>query len=453
MEAFYHFIEQNKNHFLKELFQFLRQKSISATGEGMRETPSMLQLCMEEAGMQTIILPSKGYPAVYGEILASTEAPTVLIYGHYDVQPAEEDEWMSPPFEPVIREERIYCRGASDDKGQLFAHVKAVDAWRRSIGKLPVNVKFLFEGEEEIGSPHLDQLVRENRELLQCDLVIISDSHIHESGRSTIILGLKGMLYVELIAKGGRKTLHSKYAAVVESPVWRLIHFLESIRSREGHVLIDGFYDGIVPVSEAERRAIEAIPYAKEQIRENLGVEKLRTSLTYGSHYFWNMMFEPTCNIDGFLAGYTGNSAKTVLPSEAIAKLDFRLVPGQDPDRIYQLLEDHLDRFGFYDIVPKKISCMKPCRAAADSVYVNCIAQAIKAAWGISPLLYPSIGGSGPNHIFTEYLDVECITVPFAGADQNNHGANENLSVQGFMNGIRTGGTIMEKLSRLGGAR
>lgn len=453
MDKYYQFVEANKIRYMEELFCFLRQKSISATGEGIDQTVELLRTYMEEAGIHTRLLPTEGHPAVYGEVISSPVLPTVLIYGHYDVQPAEEEGWETPPFEPVLREGRIFCRGSSDDKGQLFTHIKAVEGWHSVFGKLPLNLKFLFEGEEETGSPHLDQLVKKHRELLACDLVIISDSHIHESGTPTIILGLKGMLYVELKVGGAEKDLHSKFAAALESPVWRLIHLLMSIRDQEGRILIDGFYDGIKPATEAEKKAIEAIPYDKEQIINNLGAQALRSSPSYGDHYFWNMMFEPTCNIDGFTAGYTGEGAKTVLPSEARAKLDFRLIPGQDPRRILELLKKHMIEKGFGDTAVKEEGIMMPCRASADSPYVKCIAQAIEAAWGKKPLLYPSIGGSGPNYIFTENLGVECITVPYAGADQNNHGVNENMLVEGFYNGIRTNGEMIERISRLRGAR
>ena len=453
MDKYYQFVETNKKRYMEELFCFLRQKSISATGEGMEQTVKLLRDYMEEAGIKTRLLATEGYPAVYGEVISSPVLPTVLIYGHYDVQPAEEDGWETPPFEPAIRNGKIFCRGSSDDKGQLFTHIKAVEAWHAVFGRLPLNLKFLFEGEEETGSPHLNCLVRENRQLLSCDLVIISDSHIHESGTPTIILGLKGMLYVELTAKGAERDLHSKFAAALENPAWRLMQLLLTLRDREGNILIDGFYDGIKPPTEAEKEAIEQIPYDETQIRNNLGAKALRSSSSYGSHYFWNMMFEPTCNIDGFETGYTGEGAKTVLPSRAKAKLDFRLIPGQDPERIFMLLQRHMKKYGYEDIEVKEEGIMMPCRADANSPYVECIAKAIEAAWGKKPLLYPSIGGSGPNYIFTENLGVECITVPYAGADQNNHGVNENMSVEGFYNGIRTNGEMIERISRSGGVR
>lgn len=454
MEKFYAIVEEQKKRYMEELFCFLKQKSISATGEGIDQTVEMLRDYMETAGIRTRLLPTSGHPAVYGEVITSPVLPTVLIYGHYDVQPADEkDGWDQDPFTPFIRNERIFCRGSSDDKGQLFTHIKAVEAWHSVYGSLPLNLKFLFEGEEETGSPNLNDLVRENAALLQCDLVVISDSHIHESQRPTIILGLKGMLYIQLCAMGASKDLHSKFAASVESPVWRLLQLLGTMRDCNGNILIDGFYDSIKLPTEAEKKAIEAIPYDKEQILKNLGADALRSSETYGDHYFWNMMFEPTCNIDGIIAGYTEEGAKTVLPSSAKVKIDFRLVPGQDPQDILDKLKRHLEKYGFGDITVKQEGMMYPSRADAESPYVQAIAEAITAAWGQSPLIYPSIGGSGPNYIFTQNLGVECITVPYAGADQNNHGVNENMLVKGFYNGIKTNGEMIKRLSVLGGVK
>lgn len=452
MDAFYNYVEENRSRFLEELFILLKQKSISATGEGIEETLEILRSYMESSGIATRMIPTAGKPALYGEIIRSKELPTILIYGHYDVQPAEkEDGWETDPFEPVIKNGKIFCRGVSDDKGQLFTHVKAVETWENVYGDFPVNLKFIFEGEEEVGSPNLSALVKDNADLLQCDFVILSDSHIHESGRPVVILGLKGMLCVQLTMRGAERDLHSKFAASIESPVWRLLNLLSGLRDKEGKVCIDGFYEKIRAASTAEKECMDEIPYDKQQVMDNLRTKSLRSSEKYGDHYYWNMVFEPTCNIDGFLAGYTGDGSKTVLPKEAMAKIDFRLVPDQDPMEIFELLKKHLDKNGFSDVKVELHSVMKPCRTDPKDPYVVCIKEAIKAAWGEEPLLYPSIGGSGPNYIFTEHLKVPCITVPYAGADQNNHGVDENMSVKYFYNGIKTNGEIIRVIGSLGG--
>jgi len=281
-------------------------------------------------------------------------------------------------------------------------------------------------------------------------VVVLSDSHIHESGRPVMILGLKGMLYVQLTMKGAERDLHSKFAASIESPVWKLINLLSSLRDPRGKICIDGFYDRIRAASDAEKQCMDQMPYDKQQVMDNLRTKSLRSSENYGDNYYWNMVFEPTCNINGFLAGYTGEGSKTVLPKEAMAKIDFRLVPDQDPEEIFELLLKHLEKNGFSDVKLEKLSEMKPCRTDPHNPYVASIKKAMWTAWGQEPLLYPSIGGSGPNFIFTEHLQVPCITVPYAGADQNNHGIDENMDIEFFFNGIKTNGEIIRELGSLG---
>lgn len=450
MKEFYEYAAKHRERFLGELFGFLRQKSLSATGEGIPECAAMLKGFMEKAGIECRYLETEGHPAVYGEILVSPELPTVLVYGHYDVQPpGPRGEWDSDPFEPELRDGRIYCRGASDDKGQLFTHVKAAEIWNEVYGTFPLNMKYLFEGEEEVGSRNLENLVETHRELLACDLVVVSDSHIHESGRPSIILGLKGLLYVQLDLKGASRDLHSKFAAVVENPVWKAVELLRSLRDKRGFITIEGFYDDVREVLPSERWAEEEIPYDMQTMLQNYGIEKFEQS-RYGDDYFWNMMFEPTCNIAGINAGYTGEGAKTVLPHKALVKLDFRLVPDQDPQKILQLLRTHLEQKGFGDVEVTPLSMIHACRTPVDDPYVQVVSKAIENAWGEAPLLYPSIGGSGPNHIFTRHLKAQCITVPYAGADQNNHGPNESMILSGFFRGIETNGELMRLIAEAG---
>lgn len=451
MKAFYSYIEKEKNRFMAELFELLSQKSISSTGEGINDTINILSAYMKKAGISVRTIETEGYPALYGEVIISKKLPTILVYGHYDVQPARKDDgWDKDPFKPYVKNGRIVARGSSDDKGQLFTHIKAIETWKNVYGDLPINIKMLFEGEEEIGSPNLDKLVKDNCELLKCDLVIVSDSHIHESLYPVIIMGLKGMLYVEMRSKQLKRDLHSKFAAAVESPVWRLLQMLQTLRDSKGSILLENFYDEVIMPSEIESSLIKSIPYDKKQILDNLGVDSLRETINYGDNYYYNMMFEPTCNIDGIRAGYIDDGAKTVLPSEASVKIDFRLVPNQNPEKVLEMLKKHLVKNGFDDIEITYTQMMYPCRADVNSKYVEAIRNAIYNAWNKKPLIYPSIGGSGPNYIFSEKLGVDCITVPYAGADQNNHSVNENMIIEGFYNGIKTNGEIIKEIGALG---
>jgi len=446
MEKMLLWVDQHHDQLLEELFAFLQQKSISATGEGIDVCAKMLQDMMEASGVQAQIFPTSGSPVVYGEVKEDPALPTVLIYGHYDVQPPEPiEEWYSDPFTPVIRNERIYCRGSSDNKGQLFCHIIAARVWKQFYGHLPVNVKYLFEGEEETGSPHLKDFVHDHQDLLSCDLILISDSHIHESGNPSLILGLKGMCSVELEAAGANRDLHSKYAATIHNPAWRLLQALQTLKSGNT-VTIPGFYDDVQAPSQEEVAACRALPFDKEAMLAEFGIDAFLSSRS-GDDYYYNMMFEPTCNINGLFSGYTGKGSKAVLPHTATARLDFRLVPNQTPEKIFELLCDYLNAQGFGDIKVTRQGDMQSSRTPIDNIYVSRISDAVKCIWGAEPYLYPSIAGSGPTYVFDSELRRPTITVPFAAADQNNHGPNESFILRGLWNGIKTGIVLLDAIA------
>ena len=344
------YIEKNKQRFLAELFMLLRQPSISARDEGVKEFAALLAKNLEDLGAKASIIPTPGQPMVFGELTGPPGAPTVLVYGHYDVQPPEPlDAWISPPFEPTIRDGKIFARGASDNKGQFFTYIKAVEALQNIQGGVPIHIKFLFEGEEEVGSPHLPAFAKEHRDLLKADLTLFSDSHIHESGRPLIILGLKGLLYVELRAKGVCSDQHSGRASSLPNPAWELVWVLNTLKDRNNRVLIPGFYDRVRELTTAERKAIDLIPCDETRLLKYYGIDKFAPG-RFSDHYYFNNVTEPTCNISGINSGYTGAGNQNVLPSRAMVKLDFRLVPDQDPDEIFALLTQHLAAHGFDDV-------------------------------------------------------------------------------------------------------
>ena len=439
------FVEIHRNRILEELFSLLRQPSISTRDEGVKACAELLARSMTEVGITTRIFETERHPIVYGEMLRERK-PTLLIYGHYDVQPPEPlEEWSSPPFEPVIRGGKIYGRGSSDNKAQLFSYVKAVEALVQSFGSLPLSVKFLFEGEEEIGSPSLKPFAMKNRELLRSDLVVYSDSHIHESGRPLLILGLKGMLYVELRIRTSPRDQHSMRATSIPNPAWRLVWALSALKDRTNRVRIPHFYDKVLPPTPLEREAVSQIPYDEEALRHHFGVKEFLPGRET-RHYYMNLVFEPTCNIAGIVSGYIGSGSKTVLPSVASAKVDFRLVPKQDPREIFGRLQDYLNEEGFEDIECRTHSIIEPSRTPVDHPAVPLLREAVSRVYGQSPLIFPNIGGSGPNYIFTEILKTPCFVVPHATHDQNNHAPNESMDLEGFFKGIRTGISIMMKL-------
>ena len=442
----YGYIDSQQKKFLEDLFGLLRQRSISTQDDGVNECAELLASQMREAGIEASVFPTPRHPIVYGEV-GPDGAPTMLIYGHYDVQPPEPLElWESDPFDPVIRNGKIFARGSSDNKGQLFAHVKAVQAYRHVFGELPLKVKFIFEGEEEISSPSLEPFVAGHRDLLKTDVCVFSDSHVQENGRPLVVLGLKGMLYVEITLKGANRDLHSMRAAAVPSPVWRLVHLLASLRGNDGLVRIPGYYDDVRPLLPEEIAAAEAIPCDKAAVCADLGISALLQNRN-GNDYYKNMIFEPTCNIAGLKAGYQGVGAKTVLPSTATAKLDLRLVPDQKPERILALLKDYLAKNGYADAEIELLGSLIPSRTPITHPLVQVAREAVADAYGVEPYIYPGIGGAGPNYVFERHLGVPCFTIPFATADQNNHAPNESLIVDGYFNGIKTGAALIDRIA------
>jgi len=442
------YVEANRSRWLDELFQLLRQPSISTRDEGIRECASLLARFMAEARIKTQIMETARHPVVYGEILRDG-SPTLLIYGHYDCQPPEPlEEWTSPPFEPVIRKGKIYGRGSSDNKAQLFTYVKAVETLLRTSGDLPMSIKFLFEGEEEIGSPSLNPFVASHKELLNSDLVVYSDSHIHESGRPLIILGLKGMLYVELRVRTSARDQHSMRATSIPNPAWRLVWALSTIKGPDNRVLIPGFYDAVLDPTPLEKEAVSRIPYDEETLLRHFGIREFLPGRKTRD-YYPNLVFEPTCNIAGIIGGYVGPGSKTVLPSIASVKMDLRLVPKQDPNDIYAKLRAHLDTQGFKDIeITTTHGTIEPSRTPIDHPAVAIVQESVRKVYGQEPIVFPNIGGSGPNYIFTGTLGKPCIVIPHATYDQNNHAPNESMDLEGFFKGIHTGVAVIQDLSR-----
>jgi acetylornithine deacetylase/succinyl-diaminopimelate desuccinylase-like protein len=443
------YIEANRERFLAELFTLLRQPSISTRNEGVAECANLLAGQMRDVGITTEIIPTPRHPVVYGEV-PKPGAPTVLIYGHYDVQPPEPLElWDSPPFEPAIRNGKIFGRGTSDNKAQLFTYLKTVETMKAVFGELPISLKFLYEGEEEIGSPNLKPFCEQNKGKLAASLTYYSDSHIHESGRPILILGLKGMVYVELIARGTREDQHSMRATSVPSAAWRLTHALATLKDADSRIQIRGFYDDVRPLTNLERTAVANIPVDEAKLKEFFGIESFLQGRE-SSDYYFNLVAEPTCNIAGLISGYTGPGSKTVLPAQAKAKIDMRLVPDQKPDDILRKLRRHLDEQGFPDIeIAPTQSFLIPSRTPIDHPAVEIIADALRETYEVEPIVFPNIGGAGPNYIFTDVLKQPCFVVPHATHDQANHAPNENMEVEGFFRGIRTQCRVFEKFAGL----
>jgi len=444
----YAYIQAHRDAFVDELIAYLRQPSISSENVGVEACAELLRTIMESCGLTSRVLPTAGHPVVFGERRVDPDLPTVLIYGHYDVQPVDPlTAWETLPFEPAIRNGRIYARGSGDNKGQHLAQLLALRAYVQSAGELPLNVKVLVEGEEESSSPNLPRFVEEHRDLLRADVVYVSDGPVHESGRPLLVLGVRGILSIELQARGARTDLHSgNRGGVVPNPAWQLVELLATMRDPQGRILIEGFHDAVRPPPAAEQAAIAALPLDLPAVLGELGIARLPPP--DGAGYYERLMLMPTLNICGFHSGYGGPGKKTVIPSAAVAKLDMRLVPDQDPDDIYRKVARHVERHAPGVRVVYQGS-MRPSRTPIENPANRAVVDAIAEGTGQTPLVVPSLGGSLPNYVFTEILGLPCLTVPYANFDENNHAPNENLEIDRFIKGVRTCAAALARLRSL----
>ncbi len=441
----FQYIDARRDEYLARLIDYVRRPSISAHGLGIAETADYIAAVLDGLGMGAQVLPTAGWPMVYAERLDAPGAPTVLLYGHYDVQPPEPLEaWISPPFEPTVRDGRLYGRGVGDNKGQHLAQILAVEALLACRGRLPCNVKILLEGEEEIGSPQMPAFVAANRERLACDLVITADGPVHESGRSCVMFGVRGVLSFELRARGANRDLHSgNFGGVAPNPLWTLVHLLATMKRPDGTITIDGFYDNVQPPSELERAALEKLPVDLAALMASLGLKRLDAPEDRG--YAERLALWPTLTINGLHGGYGGPGSKTVLPSEAVAKCDIRLVEAQTAAEIFAKLQAHVQRHA-PDVELIWQGAMDPSKTPMDSPYTAPLVAGITQAQGEPPLLLPAMGGSLPEYVWTKILGVHAFVVPYANADEANHAPNENLELARFFGGIKTGAAILAHL-------
>lgn len=449
------YVAEQFDGFLDDLFTLLEQPSISATGEGVAECTALAKrLCREYGfdGVETV--ETDGQPAVIAHADADTdtdERPTVLIYGHYDVQPVDPEKWTSPPFEPTVREgpdgrERIYARGAGDNKGQWFAHLCAVRALRETTG-LPVNVTLLLEGEEESGSPHLDRVVSDHAAALAADLTYVADGPVDASGRPHVLMGARGLLYVQLDATGPNRDLHSgNYGGPVPNPAWELTRILSSMKDEDGRVTIDGFYDDVRPLTDLDREALAAMPFDAEAVRADLDVGGFADGP--GDSYLEKLLYYPTLNVAGFTSGYGGEGTKTIIPSTATLKMDMRLVADQDPDDVYETFRSHVEAHasGTVDVAVSMLGTMSPQRTPLDHPVREPVLDAVAEGWDADPILKPTLGGSLPTATFARHLETPVVVVPYANSDEDNHSPDENLALDCFENGVRTTAALLDRL-------
>ncbi|TVR60455.1 MAG: dipeptidase [Gemmatimonadales bacterium] len=428
----------------EELFHFLRIPSVSARSEhrsDVRRAAAWVSDHLRNTGFSTQMVETPGHPIVLGEWReAGPEAPTLLIYGHYDVQPAEPLElWTSPPFEPEIRDGRLYARGATDDKGQLYLHLKALEILMGSRGGLPVNVVVVAEGEEEVGSPNLLPFLRDHQDRLACDAVIISDSQMFAPGVPSLLSSLRGLAYVEIHVQGARSDLHSgAYGGAVPNAATVLARLLASLHDADGRVAIPGFYDRVVEWDSEARAAIDGLPFDEEGFRHETGAPGLQGEAGYRT--LERLWIRPTCEVNGLLSGYTGEGAKTVLPARAMAKVSFRLVPDQDPDRISALLRSHLQAVAPPEVKVevRELHHGRPWRGSPQGPFFEAARRALARSFGQEPVLTGE-GGSIPIvSDFEEVLGAPVLLLGFGLPGSNLHAPDEWFPDAHLEKGIET---------------
>jgi acetylornithine deacetylase/succinyl-diaminopimelate desuccinylase-like protein len=447
------YLVQHRDRFQAELFEFLRIPSVSASSEHRADTrraAEWLKDRMADAGLDVSLHDTPGHPIVLGEWRgAGDSAPTILIYGHYDVQPPEPlDLWSSPPFEPEIRDGRIYARGSVDDKGQLFLHVNAIEAHLRSAGSMPVNVIVIAEGEEEVGSENLMPFVEQHADRLSCDAVVISDSTMFAPSTPTIGASLRGLTYFEIRVRAAKSDLHSgMYGGAVANPATALARIIASFHDDDGHILIPGFYD-YVRADPAFVEQIRTLPFDEKEYLSEVGAPELFGEQGYTPYE--RLWIRPTCEVNGLLSGYTGEGAKTVLPAHAMAKVSCRLVPDQDPKRIEMLFDDHVRRLTPPGVTAEVVVLHggKPWRAKLEGRLYEAAARALSDAFG-RDVTYAGEGGSIPIvSEFERVLDAPVLLMGFGLPGENAHAPDEWMSVENFEKGAEAAARLLAELAR-----
>ena len=421
------FVDKHMNDLLKDLQTLIKQPSISAKNEGIEECAVLVAKMLKKAGISSEILRlnKTAAPLVFGEIKSkSNPAKTLLFYNHYDVQPIEPlGEWNDPPFSGKIIGNKIFGRGASDDKGELITRIKAVESYLKEYKDVPCNIKFCIEGEEENGSENINEYLKKFKKKLSCDGVIWEFGYVDTKNRPIVGLGMKGLLYVELSIKESIRDAHSSFAAIIKNPAWRLIDALKTFRNSNGEILIDGWHDDILPLSKNDLKIIRKEPFDSSDFKKEYGIKEFvgdknafeaKKALVAG----------PTCNIAGIESGYTGDGAKTILPSTAKVKIDFRLVPNMDPKKQVKLLKLHLRRNGFSDISIKILNAEAAARTSINEEIVDVVCNSAKQIFG-DYILNISNAGTGPMHAFVHVLRAPCVSIGSSYIFCRMHSPNE----------------------------
>ncbi|WP_412733831.1 M20/M25/M40 family metallo-hydrolase [Heyndrickxia acidicola] len=426
---------------MSDLHQYLSLPTISAQAAAIPETVKLVEKMLQDTGGEARILDGLGgNPVVYGFFPAGRDGnsnTTLLFYNHYDVQPPEPlDEWNTPPFHPTVANGHLYARGAADNKGDFIARLTAIKVLNTIEGGLPCNIKFLIEGEEEIGSPNLEPYLAKYKELFKADACIWEFGSKDEKNRVSMVAGVKGMAYLELTCTGADIDMHSSVGAYVDNAAWRLVQALASMKSKTNEILVEGFYDGVTEPTEEERKVVQGLPFDEEAVGQLYGLKRPLITKDTGKDPRIAMVFEPTMTICGLESGYSGPGAKTVLPKNAKAKLDCRLVPGQDPNHILERIQKHLIDNGFTDIKAEMINGQKAYRSDFNHPFVHHVLDTAVKVYKSDVILAPNAAGTGPMYIFGEKLNLPIVSTGIGWAGSKAHAPNESIRLKDFEQGV-----------------
>jgi len=456
MDNIVKYINDNRNNFVDELKEFLKIPSISTNPENkedVRKCADYVKQQLDLIGLQNVeIYKTPGHPIVYGDWLkAGDDKTTVLIYGHYDVQPVDPlNLWTDPPFSPVVRKDNIYARGSADDKGQVFIHMKSIQAHIINNKSLPINIKFLIEGEEEIGSVNLDSFIEKNKELLKCDYVIVSDTAMFDYDVPSICYGLRGLAYMQVEVTGANRDLHSgSFGGAVDNPINALAHIICKLKNEKGKVLIDGFYDDVLPLTKKERAEYSKLPFDEKKYIEGLEVDELFGEEGYST--IERASGRPTLDCNGIWGGFQGEGAKTVLPSKAAAKISMRLVPNQEPEKIEKLFIDYVKKVSpkSVKVVANSLHGGKGAITPLDSPGIDAAVEALKKGFGREPVFVREGGSIPVVNTFQTLLNSPTILLGFGLPDENAHSPDEHLNLNNFHRGILSIAHYFNELSKI----
>ena len=454
MKIISQYIDKNKNNYINELKEFLKIPSIStdpAHKKDIKKCAHFVKTKLQDAGLNNVkVIKTEGHPLIYGEWLKAKGKPTVLIYGHYDVQPVDPIElWDTPPFEPTIKSNKIFARGATDDKGQVYMHIKSVEAYLETVGSLPVNVKFIIEGEEEVGSESLEKFISKNKSLLKCDAVLISDTALYDVGTPTLTYGLRGLCYMEVEVIGPQKDLHSgTFGGAVDNPINVLAEMISKLKDKNGKITIPNFYDDVMTLTKKERENFKKLKFSDKKFAKEVGVKQLHGEKGYTT--LERLWARPTLGCNGIIGGFIGDGAKTVLPSKVKAKISMRLVPNQDPLKISKLFEKHIKTLtpNTVKVNVKHLHGANPAIIPLEDKPTIAASKAMEKAFG-KKIVFMREGGSVPIvPVFAKQLNASVVLMGLGLNTENLHSPNEHFNLTHFQLGIKSSAYFFDEFAK-----